>query len=147
MKVAIITGQLQDSQYYDTFIPHYISEWEEVTDDQVDKIRKGLEVMSLNVPVAQRKWHYRLVFLPSSQKAMVAQALDAYEKHVKKEDERKEKMLIAQKKKELQATLKKKRSELKKTIKLIGNSANQDVINALHSELKSVEEDIKDATA
>lgn len=147
MKVAIITGELQDSQYYDTFIPHYISEWEEVTDDQVDKIKKGLEVMSLNVPVAQRKWHYRLVFAPTNQKGMVKSALEAYNEFVKKDDDRKARMWMLEEVSKKQSVLKKKRTELKKTIKLLGSTARTDVLDALYEELEAIEADIKNTKA
>lgn len=143
VKVAVITGDVQDSEYYDTFIPHYISDWEEIEQDQVDKVRKGLQEMSRNAPIAQRKWHYRLVVAPVVQKGIIAQALTTYDMYLKKEDEIIKKREREKAKTERQVALKKKRSELKKTLKLLASSPNKDVISALEIELKEVENDLK----
>ena len=144
VKVAVITGDIQDSQYYDTFIPHYISDWEEIDEEQVDKVKKGLHELSRSVPVSQRQWVYKLIVAPMSQKGMVNQALEAYDLFVKKEDERKQRIEETLKKTQKQAVLKKKRAELKKTIKLLSDSANNKVIDALHAELKEVEKNLKE---
>ena len=79
-----------------------------------------------------------------SQKGMVRQALEAYDLLVKKEDERKNRIEEKLKKMEKQTALKKKRAELKKTIKLLSDSANNKVIDALHAELKEVEKNLKE---
>jgi len=144
VKVAILSGDIHDSNYYDTFIPSSISEWEEVDEDQVGSIRKGLERLSASANEEHREWSYRLVVLRLPQSGLVKQAIHAYDTLLA-EEERKKAMIAKDRERHAKVVdIKKKARDLRKVIALLDPSKSE-LRHKLEEELRAMVEDINTA--
>ena len=142
VKAAVILGNLQESdEYVYKFVAHEISEWEEIHEADIEKIEKGLRILDQRPAVRDRGYCHKLIILADKKNKVIENAWAAYEETTKKEEREKRMKEEKERKMKLTKDLRKKRSDLKRTLKALDGSSTltPEVVSSIQKELEVVE--------
>lgn len=127
VKISILKSIPSDSgewNYDDRFMPVHQSDWIEVDEAELPKIKKGLEIMGRNAPLRGSK--YYLFVKPIDERSIIQESLKLFEDDVVQQQEAKRKKELDKLKSDENKRLNKAINELRAMIKAIEHGTLQD---------------------